>query len=72
MVGIALFAAVLFALRHDYRRLESYKYLFGVAAVGLLALPALPVIGQTVNGARLWVAARAAPLPARRAREGAA
>jgi cell division protein FtsW (lipid II flippase) len=43
------------ALRRDYRRLESYKYLFGVSAVVLLALPALPVVGRTVNGARLWV-----------------
>ena len=42
-------------LRRDYRELESYKYLFGVGAIVLLALPALPVIGQTVNGARLWV-----------------
>jgi cell division protein FtsW (lipid II flippase) len=34
---------------------ESYKYLFGISAVALLALPALPAIGKTVNGARLWV-----------------
>jgi cell division protein FtsW (lipid II flippase) len=55
IIGVALFAAVLFLLRHDYRRLESYKYLFGLTAVGLLVLPILPVVGQTVNGARLWV-----------------
>jgi cell division protein FtsW (lipid II flippase) len=55
VVAVAAFAATLLALRHDYRRLESYKYLFGLTAVGLLVLPALPVIGQTVNGARLWV-----------------
>jgi cell division protein FtsW (lipid II flippase) len=54
VVGVALFAAVLLLLRHDYR-LESYKYLFGLTAIGLLVLPALPVIGTTVNGARLWV-----------------
>ena len=35
--------------------LEQYKYLFGLGAVVLLILPALPVIGRTVNGARLWV-----------------
>jgi cell division protein FtsW (lipid II flippase) len=46
----------LLALRRDYRVLESYKYLFGLAAVLLLILPALPLIGRTVNGARLWVA----------------
>jgi cell division protein FtsW (lipid II flippase) len=55
VVGLVAFAATLLLLRHDYRRLESYKYLFGLTAVGLLVLPALPVIGQTVNGARLWV-----------------
>ena len=55
VVGVAAFAATLLALRHDYRRLESYKYLFGLTAVGLLVLPALPVIGQRINGARLWV-----------------
>ena len=35
--------------------LESYKYLFGIGAIFLLVLPALPGIGATVNGARLWV-----------------
>jgi cell division protein FtsW (lipid II flippase) len=55
VIAVLLFAVTLLLLRHDYRRLESYKYLFGVCAVGLLALPALPVLGQTVNGARLWV-----------------
>jgi cell division protein FtsW (lipid II flippase) len=55
VVGVAVFAGTLVALRHDYRRLESYKYIFGVTAIGLLVLPALPVIGQTVNGAHLWV-----------------
>ena len=35
--------------------LESYKYLFGIGALVLLGLPALPVLGRTVNGARLWV-----------------
>ena len=34
---------------------ESYKYLFGIGAIVLLVLPALPVLGKTVNGARLWV-----------------
>jgi len=55
IVAVALFALTLFVLRYDYRRLESYKYLFGVTAVGLLVVPILPVVGQTVNGARLWV-----------------
>jgi len=55
VVGVAVFALTLVALRNDFRVLESYKYLFGVSAVGLLMLPALPGIGTTINGARLWV-----------------
>ncbi len=54
-IGAAFFAVTLFVLRRDYRRLERYKYLFGLGALILLALPALPGIGTTVNGARLWV-----------------
>jgi cell division protein FtsW (lipid II flippase) len=42
-------------LRHDYRRLETYKYIFGLSAIALLLLPILPLLGLTVNGARLWV-----------------
>ena len=55
VIGVALFAVTLFLLRRDYRVLESYKYLFGIASIVLLVLPAAPVIGKTVNGARLWV-----------------
>ncbi len=55
VIGVGVFAFTLFALRRDYRILESYKYLFGISSVVLLALPALPGIGKTVNGARLWV-----------------
>jgi cell division protein FtsW (lipid II flippase) len=55
VIAVALFAAAMLVLRGDYRRLESYKYLFGLTAIGLLVLPALPGIGTTVNGARLWV-----------------
>ena len=55
VVGVALFAGTLIALRHDYRRLDSYKYLFGLGALVLLVLPALPIVGAEVNGARLWV-----------------
>jgi cell division protein FtsW (lipid II flippase) len=55
VVAVGLFSLTLFLLRHDYRRLEAYKYIFGITAVALLLLPILPVIGLTVNGARLWV-----------------
>ncbi|HYY04277.1 MAG TPA: FtsW/RodA/SpoVE family cell cycle protein, partial [Gaiellaceae bacterium] len=55
VVAVGLFAAALFALRRDYRRLESYKYLFGLGAIVLLLLPLAPGLGRVVNGARLWV-----------------
>ena len=55
MIGVCVFAAALILLRHDYRVLESYRYLFGIAAVVLLFLPALPFLGERVNGVRLWV-----------------
>src|SRR2546430_8883697 len=51
VLAVGALAVTLFALRLDYRRLEGYKYLFGLGAIGLLVLPALPVIGQSVNGA---------------------
>jgi cell division protein FtsW (lipid II flippase) len=55
VIGVAVFAAALIGLRRDYRLIENYKYLFGLGAIGLLFMPLLPVVGQTVNGARLWV-----------------
>jgi cell division protein FtsW (lipid II flippase) len=55
LIGVAVFAGTLVVLRHDYRVLESYRYLFGVAAVVLLLLPSLPVLGKRENGVRLWV-----------------
>ena len=55
VIGVALFAGTLLLLRRDFRVLESYKYLFGISSILLLMLPALPGIGQTINGARLWV-----------------
>jgi cell division protein FtsW (lipid II flippase) len=55
VIGLGAFAATLFLLHADFRRLESYKYLFGLSAIALLVLPAVPGLGKTVNGARLWV-----------------
>jgi cell division protein FtsW (lipid II flippase) len=53
-VGILAFCATLVVLR-DHRLLDRYRYLIGLAALVLLLLPLLPVIGSTVNGARLWL-----------------
>jgi cell division protein FtsW (lipid II flippase) len=55
VAGVAAFSGTLLVLRGDFRALESYKYLFGIGAIVLLMLPAAPVIGRSVNGARLWV-----------------
>src|ERR1700760_773467 len=55
VIGVGLFALALLGLRRDYRVLENYKYLFGITAIALLFLPRLPGLGETVNGARLWV-----------------
>jgi cell division protein FtsW (lipid II flippase) len=55
VIGVALFSCTLFILRRDFRRIESYRYLFGLTALVLLVLPAMPGIGRTINGANLWV-----------------
>ena len=53
-IGVLLFAGVLVVLR-DHTRLARYSWTAGLAGIVLLLLPNLPVIGRTVNGARLWV-----------------
>jgi cell division protein FtsW (lipid II flippase) len=55
LIGVGVLATTLIALRYDYRVLESYRYLFGVAAVFLLLLPSVPGLGERVNGVKLWV-----------------
>jgi cell division protein FtsW (lipid II flippase) len=55
LIGVGVLVATLIGLRHDYRVLESYRYIFGVAAVLLLLLPSVPGLGERVNGVRLWV-----------------
>jgi len=55
VIGVVLFALTLYWLRGDYRGLQRYKYLFGVGALVLLFLPLAPGIGQSINGARLWI-----------------
>jgi len=55
VIGVVVFSLALLLLRRDYRKLENYKYLFGLGAIGLLFMPLLPGIGQSVNGSRLWI-----------------
>ena len=53
-VGVALFVAVLLLVR-DHRVLQRFTYTAMVIGLGLLLLPLLPLIGTTINGARIWI-----------------
>jgi peptidoglycan glycosyltransferase len=53
-VGIGGFVATLFVIRRA-RDLDRYRYVVLLIGVGLLLMPLLPVLGQTINGARIWV-----------------
>jgi cell division protein FtsW (lipid II flippase) len=53
-MGIGAFVATLVVVRRA-RDLRSYKYIAMVAGVGLLMLPLAPIIGRSINGARIWV-----------------
>jgi len=55
-LGIALFTVVVLAVR-DHRVLARFTYTAGFAAIALLLLPLVPVLGATINGARIWVSA---------------
>jgi cell division protein FtsW (lipid II flippase) len=53
-LGAVLFVLVLVTVR-DHRRLQGYTYTFGFAALLLLVMPLLPVIGKNINGSRIWI-----------------
>ncbi len=53
-VGIVFFVAVLLLVR-DHRVLQRFTYTAMVIGLGLLLLPLLPLIGTTINGARIWI-----------------
>ena len=53
-IGIVAFIAILYFLR-DHRILQKFTYTALAAGVALLALPLLPFIGTSINGARLWL-----------------
>ncbi|MEP7055659.1 MAG: FtsW/RodA/SpoVE family cell cycle protein [Actinomycetota bacterium] len=53
-IGIVVFILVLVVVR-DHRSLDRYRYTLMAVGLGLLLLPAVPHVGRTINGARLWV-----------------
>jgi cell division protein FtsW (lipid II flippase) len=53
-VGVVLFIAVLVVVR-DHRILQRFTYTAMLGGLVLLLLPLLPVIGTTINGARIWI-----------------
>ncbi|MDP2013337.1 MAG: FtsW/RodA/SpoVE family cell cycle protein, partial [Actinomycetota bacterium] len=53
-VAVVLFIATIILLR-DHRRLQRFTFTFGLLGLVALVLPLVPVIGNTVNGATLWV-----------------
>ena len=54
LIGIGVFIATLIVAR-DAADLARYRWTFAAAGLALLLLPLLPVLGLTLNGARLWV-----------------
>jgi cell division protein FtsW (lipid II flippase) len=55
-VGILAFVATLFFVKRP-RDLERYRYSALLVGIGLIMLPLVPVLGQNINGARIWIAA---------------
>jgi cell division protein FtsW (lipid II flippase) len=53
-VGLLAFTLTLLVVR-DHRQLDAFSYTIGLIGVALLLLPMVPVIGRSVNGARLWI-----------------
>jgi cell division protein FtsW (lipid II flippase) len=53
-VGVVLFVVVLAVIR-DHRVLQRFTYTAMLGGLLLLLLPLLPIIGTTINGARIWV-----------------
>ena len=54
VLGCSLLLLVLATIR-DHRFLQRYTYTSMLAGVVLLLMPLLPIVGTSINGARLWV-----------------
>jgi cell division protein FtsW (lipid II flippase) len=53
-LGVLLFVLVLVLLR-DHRRLQAFTYTSGFAALLLLVMPLMPILGTEIRGARIWI-----------------
>ncbi len=53
-IGIAVFVITLIVVR-DVRVFARYRYIALLLGIGFMLLPLAPVVGQSRNGARLWV-----------------
>ena len=53
-IGIAVFIGTLFLVQRT-SDLANRKWLFFISGAFLLLLPMVPGVGQTINGARIWV-----------------
>ncbi|MEY4898760.1 MAG: hypothetical protein RL294_571 [Actinomycetota bacterium] len=53
-IAIVVAIVVIIVVR-NHRVLQRYRYVWMLIGVGLLLLPLVPLIGTTINGARLWV-----------------
>jgi cell division protein FtsW (lipid II flippase) len=53
-IAVGAFIAVLVVIR-DHVRLARYAYTSAAVGLLLLLLPAVPGVGATINGARLWI-----------------
>jgi peptidoglycan glycosyltransferase len=54
VVGMVAFVATLILIRR-VRDLERYRWTIGLLGIALLLLPLMPVVGRTINGAKIWV-----------------
>ncbi|TKK84416.1 FtsW/RodA/SpoVE family cell cycle protein [Herbidospora galbida] len=53
-LGVVMFSATLIVLK-DHRTLQRLTYTMGALGLLLLIMPLLPVIGEDVNGANIWI-----------------
>ena len=53
-IGIGVFVLTLIVVR-DVRIFERYRYIALLLGIVFMLLPLAPVIGQSINGGRLWV-----------------